>query len=763
MPLKKLYTVCWCVYKANWRFLMTKPVSTSQFESEIRAAMATSHARPEFVNGLQARLAQKNLSRTMARWPLRLRVAWAVALAVLLVLVAGTLIIGPQRVYAAVRQLFGYIPGFGIVDQSAPLRVLEERVSITRDGVTVSVNQALLTADQTQIDFGVASVPLSAYPGNEAISGCIEQPYLRLPDGTRMEIDAAIPANVNEVTFALPCIFNTLPGTAPTDWEIPLRFIPAPPDLTVMPVIELTSTLSVVTEVPGEASAQETATPPVSSADVSVERIIETEDGYILVGAFRPQTPEGTWVEVTGATWIRDATGQKVSYSFPEDIELPYDESMGQGGFAWAFSIKGAGLAYPLTIHFSGVVITQVDPSATAEVQFDTGADPQPGQEWILNKEIQLAGYGLRLVSVTARADGYSFLIEPGANLNGVSIQIAGHTALGGGGGVRSQSLVYAELPKGKLIVVLSNPLIAGATQTWQAQWAPDVPRPEWAVTAAPPSTVCLNADTFLQLEDIPVGLDGWMLLTEINPELRLVLSSFDGQQHRVLAALGSRGALSMDGLQVAYPGNEGIVIVDVASGETAFLQGVGGYDLHWSPDGQQIAMVNVGSDYGVFVVRRDGANLRQLSNLGYESIAGWSPDGSELYYAIPDAGGEGWLLKAAAVETGVTRDLFVLKDASRKAPMPAVSPDGVWIAYRAVDNASLYLAGMDSSPARLVLDQPATAINGIVWEKEGHLLGVSLITPETPDGAVILLQIDNCEAYHLPGMHGELDGIIIP
>jgi Tol biopolymer transport system component len=164
-----------------------------------------------------------------------------------------------------------------------------------------------------------------------------------------------------------------------------------------------------------------------------------------------------------------------------------------------------------------------------------------------------------------------------------------------------------------------------------------------------------------------------------------------------------------------------------------------------------------------VFVVRRDGSDLRQLSSLGYETIAGWSPDGSELYYAIPDAGGEGWLLKAAAVETGVTRDLFVLKDASRKAPTPALSPDGMWIAYRAADLASLYLAGMDGSPARLVLDQPATAISGIVWEKEGHLLGVSLITPETPDGEVILLQIDNCEAYRLPGMHGELDGIILP
>jgi hypothetical protein len=121
------------------------------------------------------------------------------------------------------------------------------------------------------------------------------------------------------------------------------------------------------------------------------------------------------------------------------------------------------------------------------------------------------------------------------------------------------------------------------------------------------------------------------------------------------------------------------------------------------------------------------------------------------------------WLFKAVDVNTGAVEDLFILENASRNAPMPALSPDGQWIAYRAGDNSSLYLIWTDGTQPRLVMDQPAAAISGFAWEKQGHLLAVSLITPENPDGVAVLLQIDPCEAYILPGLHGEVEGILIP
>lgn len=128
-----------------------------------------------------------------------------------------------------------------------------------------------------------------------------------------------------------------------------------------------------------------------------------------------------------------------------------------------------------------------------------------------------------------------------------------------------------------------------------------------------------------------------------------------------------------------------------------------------------------------------------------------------------PGASTDGFLLRSVDISGGNTRDLFTLENSSLKAPLPAVSPDGQWIAYRASDNNSLYLKNMDGSPARLLLDQPAATINGIAWEKKSHLLGVSLITQQIPDGEIILIAYDSCETYRLPGLSGELDGFFIP
>lgn len=690
----------------------------------------------------------------------------------LFTLVIAVVLISVPGAANAMRRLLGYIPGVGIVEQSAPIRVLAEPVSLTREGVTVSVNRAILTADRTQIDYGVSGVPLSAYPQGESVSGCIEREYLRLPDGTKIEVEAPTPADVNEATFVLPCIFNTLPGTVPTDWELTLRFIPAPPDLKVMPVIDVTPTAQ---EIPTERltliEKEDTVTPsPAQAVTIAVQKVIETGDDYILIGAVRPQLGNNQSIAVTGAPVIHDAAGSKVAYTFPQDINEYQILDLGKGDQSFSFQIKAAGIAFPLTIEIPGKIITPADPDATAELTFDAGPNPQPGQEWTLNQEIELAGHTLTLVSITADSpNGYGFRFETNRDIASLSVQIDGYTPIGGGGGgdyqgMINQSLAFAEQPKGNLKIVFSRLMLASETQFWQGRWSPEGVRSDWPTATPAALPVCLNAESFGQLQPLPDGLDGRALLTEMNPELKLVIAGQDGTQRQVLAPQSSRGAFSPDGQKVAYPGSNGIVILDLSTNTTTVLAGPGGNDLAWSPDGTQIAYVTAGDVYGVFVTSiAGGSTPKQLSNLGYESLAGWSPDGSQLYYAIPGATGDGFLLRSVELKTGKALDLFVLEDSSRKAPMPAVSPDGLWIAYRASDNSSLYIKAMDGSPARLLLDNPTTAINGLAWDRGGHLLGVSLITPQAQDGVVILLQPDNCEVYRLPGLHGELDGITIP
>lgn len=89
--------------------------------------------------------------------------------AVLLALFALLVLSG---VAYAVGNMLGYIPGVGIVDQRTPIRVLAKPVSQTRDGITLTVEQAILTADKTVVVFKVEGIPSEARPKGESGFAC---------------------------------------------------------------------------------------------------------------------------------------------------------------------------------------------------------------------------------------------------------------------------------------------------------------------------------------------------------------------------------------------------------------------------------------------------------------------------------------------------------------------------------------------------------------------------------------------------------------
>lgn len=726
------------------------------FENDLRQALAAPNASPEFVDRLKQHLKQVATSVVPRSQRVRkLKPAWVVAVCIIFVLAAGILLIGPEKVYAEVLKLLGYIPGIGIVDQSQPVRVLSESVRVTRDGVTVSVNQALLTTEKTQLDYGFSGVPLSAYPRQEAVSGCVEQEYILLPDGTKIAKDDPIPLDVDQATFVIPCLFNTLPDTVPTDWEIPLTFIPLPPDTTVLPVQESTPDATIPAGTPGVAIP----------SSIQIDEIIQTEDGYILIGWFHANLPDTEQLQLTSVTYT-DANGDLIDTSYPEDIDLSSsEEPVGLYDFPWAIKFSSKDIAFPITMHYSGKIYTKVDLAAPLEFEFDAGDEPQEGREWEINHDFDLDGSNFRLVSIRSTTGrtygGYSLTFESDEEVS-FSMQVKDHPAIGGGGGPYSRSMEFEEVPTGKMVFQFDDFYKLSGTRDWEEQWQPDMlPTPQ--AEDQQETSACLDSDSYQELPVWPDAQNGRIVLTQLNPQTQMVLQSTDGKETLFTILRPTRGILNSDGTKLAYPSDDGIVIVDLATLQESLLPNSGGYDLHWSPDDRYIAALNQGSDYGIGITALDGSGSKQLTNLGYESIAGWSPDGNLLYYAMPDAGDKGFMLKAVNVNTGSVHDLFILDDSSRKAPYPAVSPDGLWVAYRGRDNSSLYIKGMDGSSAKLLLDKPADAISRIVWERGSHWLGVSLLTGQNSDGEIILMQFENCEIYKLPELHGELDGIFIP
>jgi len=422
------------------------------------------------------------------------------ALAFLLVLLALALL---SSVAYAIGIATGYIPGIGMVDQSTPLRVLAERVTVERDGIELTINQIVFSADKTVLVYKVEGIPADAYANDEnteevssyshssvvVIEGtpdasysiaensnrCFTEERLLLPDGSTLNITSSegsgwisgfekrlvyepVPEELDKATFLMSCLDGTVPGRLPENWEVPLQFVPAALDLRILPVVDVSVE---------------------SQYAMTLEKEIETDDGYILMGKFRSiglpkyamAQGEPRFLKIT------DANGQHVEIKsgFPnlDSIDVVFGE------FAWGYEIKGKQHAWPLTLTLDSVSVLFYQ--QTTEFEFDTGPASQVGQKWVLNRDILFKGYTIRVVSIERTSNGYSFIfkVEPDVILVSAEIKdFPSSTAYSGNDGFGKGDLYTGigfkgEPPSGKLTIELGW-LHAVVHGPWQVQWSPE-------------------------------------------------------------------------------------------------------------------------------------------------------------------------------------------------------------------------------------------------------------------------------------------------
>ncbi len=210
---------------------------------------ATGGPAPEFVERLERQLREQAAAngspvrlgqapRFWERWratPRSLR--WAAGMAALLVVLALAVgALGPQRVWAQVQRLLGYVPGIGFVNL-ADARVLVAPVQVERDGVTLRVEQVIADAGRTRVVLSSRGLPAQ----DSSARGVVDfTARLRLPDGSRLNAGdyalrwgaAAIafpplPADVYTATLELDRLPLLPPGAAPEDWAVALALRPA--------------------------------------------------------------------------------------------------------------------------------------------------------------------------------------------------------------------------------------------------------------------------------------------------------------------------------------------------------------------------------------------------------------------------------------------------------------------------------------------------------------------------------------------------------
>lgn len=218
-----------------------------------------------------------------------------------------------------------------------------------------------------------------------------------------------------------------------------------------------------------------------------LEKITETESGYVLIGKFRSiGLPEGAQA-VSFSNWpkITDADGKEIQFVPTE----PSSEKNEPGTFSWALEIEGKQFKWPLTIKTDLVAVRFEN--AQTKFEFDTEAKPPDEQiqevdalgnttnypVWNLDIDLGLlAGYPVQVTKAIRRADGYEFYFKSTAVFHGVDIQIQdsiqGLTGMDAPGEFSSAVTFAGEVPSGKLTVHVTHPVVA-ISGPWELQWQP--------------------------------------------------------------------------------------------------------------------------------------------------------------------------------------------------------------------------------------------------------------------------------------------------
>jgi hypothetical protein len=433
-----------------------------EFEEKVQTAVSTPEARPEFVSQLRRDLLQREM-KTRPRFALK--PAWGL----LIGLLAVALIVAAPQAVKALKQLFGYVPGVGLVESYEGMRVLDEPVSLTRDGVTLTIEYVFVYEDHVELIYDVQGIDPSndgalAEDGSSsptAFCGGVNigelgnhdgDALLRLPDGTTLERDrtglypqnafamkpvykVSIPGDVMEMTLLLDCIPWARLGAVPENWELPFELARVPEGENVgLPVIDVESaepepalmeqTVSEEPEIEEPTGAEPPLTQPAEAEPVlpspdfvmTLEKVAQTESSMLFYISLEMKDADPSLVSIMPEDmYLIDALGQKI----PLYASGPWQPFLHRPGSLFEYFSLEKPADGPLTIVMDDAVVyyapLYVDPPqatpAEMTLRFDVGANPQHGQSWALDSHFEIAGYPFQVVS--ARAVAWEDVEEP--------------------------------------------------------------------------------------------------------------------------------------------------------------------------------------------------------------------------------------------------------------------------------------------------------------------------------------------------------------
>ena len=443
---------------------------------------------------ITAQLERKTFMKTLRTRPL---MAIVLALLILLALTGMAYAIGKS---------LGYIPGIGLVNQDVPIHVLAEPVTTSRNGIKFTVTQIVADSERTTILYSVDASQSTLGPYTyKPVMGepvCKFMPdfathFIRLPDGQILNsisgspqstgdgsnltyfkaVDAPIPQDVDTITVVLDC----------GQGEATVHLVPAS-STEILPVITLPSAAPEMNATETREST-ESVTPTVVPNDfgfsLELEKVVELDDGYLLIGNMR-------WADInlmnvgisSEITTIVDANGNPVSFAVETTDPSFWGIDSGRQRAGWAFKIAGNDHAWPIAISLKPY--GGLPPVEAGSFSIDLGANPQTNQSWNLDIDMPVKNAGVIHVNTVTLLKGVPPLEDP--NSYGLSFEITpafptvtlmdkDHPSSfwGGGGGPEGYgtSFLYKGgfLPSGPLTVTVmySYPILSPNLQViWQ-------------------------------------------------------------------------------------------------------------------------------------------------------------------------------------------------------------------------------------------------------------------------------------------------------
>jgi hypothetical protein len=233
-----------------------------------------------------------------------------------------------------------------------------------------------------------------------------------------------------------------------------------------------------------QSSAQPAIVEDPHGLSIALDKAVELQDGYILLGGLHWTDPSlGDYgVLLNEYVSLVDASGNMVAFVGVEDpAYLP--TAPGNQSVPLAFKVAGKNHAWPITLSVRPTVTLPVDVS----FPIDLGPNPQPGQSWDVGRDLPVGEHHtIRVVSASlAKHEGYhqfTFVMRSDT-IFGASVQdkdrptaVSGGCGSAYGNGDPREFAVYLSyegfLPSGKLTLAITSVHIL-LDFPLQATWRP--------------------------------------------------------------------------------------------------------------------------------------------------------------------------------------------------------------------------------------------------------------------------------------------------